>query len=685
MGLYRKQSNQRLNCNVLDSRSIQMELIFLFINQSKNGYISKQGFNFSPNYKFKVIIEDTTYVLNQEECNKKLPDCFFDDTGCISNITAVVGKNGSGKSTLLNEICSPLFSVKDENHESIYDDYFDDRYTKEKRIAIYKENETLICYHNIVQFRNDTNIRDEYLYQGSVSLQNMVRNNLGFENISKILLTNSMYSIRNSMATHMNIQEIYLNIDTLNMLKDMFYKRKIKTLKRIAGGYFSYLDLCRSQKKASDFQQILDVMYIKDIKNEKGVLLSNLKPDLNISFQLYTKVIQEILFKEKRKVDENEKNILVESHKVLRNHIDNRIGEILKTDKVFVAYFNLLFEIIAFCRAEDFYDVGVIHNRDELKLSIEHILRKKSDVEAFFREAFNEIEEFEKCLNNCVHTKCLLPMNDIAYDLKIEIRYGSKEYKGFLNLIEKYMIQKKYSFIAKYIQIEGLQFSSGERALLNFFSWIHMLPFFKYISNDVQESLSDNVLLLIDEIDLYCHPEWQQKMLYHLIDEIKSLFRDKRVQIIFTTHSPIILSDMPKCNVVYLIEEEGKKRCKIDVQKNHDETFGANIYKLFSDAFFLEKQGQVGEFAKEKIRQIIDRMKPDREENGKYIYRYFEDNITELEQEISLIGEPIIRDRLYTMLYKHKMEVEEGEVGIQEKMIKVYEEKIRKLRNGENR
>ena len=369
----------------------------------------------------------------------------------------------------------------------------------------------------------------------------------------------------------------------------------------------------------------------------------------------------------------------------IKSIIGDSFDKVLKTDSICIAYFNLLYEVMTYERGNDFSDMGVIHSKNDLKSSIEYILRNNDGVLSLFGNAFNEIKEFEECFWNCSQTECLLPVNDAGYDSKIEVKYGSDSYKRFLKLVEKYAIHQKHSFILKYIRIGGLQFSSGERALLNFFSWLHLVPFFKYISEDVQESLKDNVLLLIDEIDLYCHPGWQQKMLYYLIDEARMLFRGKKVQIIFTTHSPIILSDMPKSNVIYLARDEENNKCRIDEPKKHDETFGANIYKLFDDAFFLEEQGQVGEFAKRKIRSLIDRLKPVQRDNGRFVYQYIDKNIAELEQEISLIGEPIIKDRLYTMLYKHKMEVGyEGE-DIREKMIKVYEEKIKQLRGGENR
>lgn len=82
---------------------------------------------------------------------------------------------------------------------------------------------------------------------------------------------------------------------------------------------------------------------------------------------------------------------------------------------------------------------------------------------------------------------------------------------------------------------------------------------------------------------------------------------------------------------------------------------------------------------------MIECLKPVYGNNGKFIYQHIDENILELEQKISMIGEPIIKDKLYTMLYKHKMEIGCTEDNIREKMIKVYEEKIKQLHNGENK
>ena len=216
-----------------------MELIFLFINQTEQGFIEGQGFNFSPNYKFEVIVEGNTYILKQDKCDKKIPKYFFDDTGCISNVTAIVGENGSGKSTLLHELSSLFFSVKDVDHAPEYNAYCAERYKKEMRAAVFIENGEFVCYHNIDQFENRTGIRTVSLSQNSLISQQMVQNNEGCENISKIYLTNSAYSIKNNLFTDECIGRMFLNVDSLNTLKDIFYKGSIKKNQRGAAGYRS--------------------------------------------------------------------------------------------------------------------------------------------------------------------------------------------------------------------------------------------------------------------------------------------------------------------------------------------------------------------------------------------------------------------------------------------------------------
>ena len=78
---------------------------------------------------------------------------------------------------------------------------------------------------------------------------------------------------------------------------------------------------------------------------------------------------------------------------------------------------------------------------------------------------------------------------------------------------------------------------------------------------------------------------------------------------------------------------------------------------------------------------IIDKIKPDMRNMEKVIYPYLtEEDVCSLEQQIALIGEKIIRDKLYEMLYKCKY----NSLDLRQKKIKIYEEKIKRLQNEED-
>ena len=89
-----------------------MELIFIYIGGSENDFIRNEGFNFSSNYNFYVSLCNENYELRQSECRSVLPENFFDNSSCITNITAIVGENGSGKTTLLNKLARDYLGVR---------------------------------------------------------------------------------------------------------------------------------------------------------------------------------------------------------------------------------------------------------------------------------------------------------------------------------------------------------------------------------------------------------------------------------------------------------------------------------------------------------------------------------------------------------------------------------------------
>lgn len=639
-----------------------MELVFLYVNLSRSNFIKKSGFNFSPNYNFEVHYKDGYYELSENKLEVTVSDDFFDKDRCITNITAIVGENGAGKTTLLDYILLSGLSVKQNKNKENYD-YYMDEFEYKKQIVIYKDGDKLVCYHNVNDFKEFKDPRIKYInVNKDKKFIDNLKNNTGFKNMTKVSLTNSLYS-KNEISKHGRLDTIMLNPNTINSLKKSFFEKSVCFDKSKYDAFNKIPTILSEYKDTKDFQNILDLLYMKYIlsKNEKSIFENLVNRDIVISF----KNVNEYLHKS----DKEYLNHYKKDESGLISFRDTWVKSIVKVEKelhnvgiAFNLYENLLFELITY---KGIKNIGVFGSKQEMIEYIESSVKSISDT-LYFQNAYNEIKAYKKCINNCMQYHCLLPRNDSDYVFNKIIKPKSKELTEFLNLVEDSFLNSESSFVLKYIDIGGLDFSSGERALLNFFSWMHILPYFNKIQTEIEKSLFDNILLLIDEIDLYCHPSWQQKLLYYLIQEAKLNFKGKNVQIIFTTHSPIVLSDMPRSNIIYLKHQDGK--LVIGGKENHKETFGTNIYKLFDDAFFLEEQGQVGQFAKGKIQTLIDKVRN--------VDKLDVERINRLKQEISIIGEPLIREKLISMLVRFQFN---DEMSLKEKKLKLYRERIKQL------
>lgn len=110
----------------------------------------------------------------------------------------------------------------------------------------------------------------------------------------------------------------------------------------------------------------------------------------------------------------------------------------------------------------------------------------------------------------------------------------------------------------------------------------------------------EHVTLIFDEIELYFHPEMQRTFIANLLDGIRQLNLSyiRSIQIVMVTHSPFILSDIPKSNVLFL------KKDGYSIPQNDMKTFGANIHHILKNSFFLQ-DGSMGLFAQKTINNLI--------------------------------------------------------------------------------
>lgn len=186
------------------------------------------------------------------------------------------------------------------------------------------------------------------------------------------------------------------------------------------------------------------------------------------------------------------------------------------------------------------------------------------------------------------------------------------------------------------------------------------------IVNQYSDDDINQLWVLLDEPDNTFHPDWERRIIKNLL-EICSTFV-KNFQFVISTHSPIMLSDVPKQAAILLkAVEETKNEDKMkngDNTKNEDKTeikqqiypksspFGQQIYTLFNDDFFM-KDGIVGKFADMKIGEVykelyeIEKSLSERENiQEEEALKEFERDKKKYECIINLIEEPLLHGHL---------------------------------------
>ncbi|HCY80610.1 MAG TPA: hypothetical protein DHV22_02885 [Xanthomarina gelatinilytica] len=156
--------------------------------------------------------------------------------------------------------------------------------------------------------------------------------------------------------------------------------------------------------------------------------------------------------------------------------------------------------------------------------------------------------------------------------------------------------------------IEFSKLSSGERQMiLNTNSILyHIFNLESVHHNSIEEEGFNrvrykNVNVLLDEVELYYHPEMQRKLVADLVSNLERVKSNKHngiasINVCILTHSPFILSDIPSSNVLRLNDGGSPSE--------QSQSFGANIHELLTNSFFMDST--TGAFAEDKIREIVE-------------------------------------------------------------------------------
>lgn len=149
-------------------------------------------------------------------------------------------------------------------------------------------------------------------------------------------------------------------------------------------------------------------------------------------------------------------------------------------------------------------------------------------------------------------------------------------------------------------KVEFSKLSSGQRQYAySLAAYIYHLRNLISIHGDKDRVNYHCVNLVFDEIELCYHPEYQRIYIHNLILALEHnhITEHLKVNIIVSTHSPFVLSDIPMDNILFL--ENG-------VTKNKEMAiipFAANVNELLCHSFFMGN-GFIGEFAKRKIQSM---------------------------------------------------------------------------------
>ena len=637
-----------------------MELVYLWVEKYKN--IHKQGFNFSSRFHCDYNPDKNELTINENE--NYIPDFFGENI----NVTAIVGKNGSGKSGLSEAILLgssrfynsqskvKIFSIFWEKGKFFLNAlgnehlYIKAAYYNERTILLSSLRDldvfTLHSSNAIDSFSSDfcNNIQESgycgfmFDLETTPSQKNFFSfpdKTNGIIDLNKINILNNKYmlyiytKIGKEKIKYLlyvlnndNQTNLYFTPDKFQLHFD-FYKTYLKFIKnenhqKILKIYFSDNGNTSNSKLNKDTLQKLTSLYI--MFRLKEIKVGNLFDEVNNNYlnnesfvqllKKFEKLIQDIEHYDKQINNselDHKKNLEAEK----KSFIQNRLSDISNS-------------VIAI-----FYNVKKID-----------LLVGKS-IKSLFYDIYTAI----KYLHYILYVKD----NFEYFYTKVPVLYHLE----FLAELPYYIECELWMEHESGVDINFSALSYGEKVINRMFYNLF------YFSENIKSKEYKNLILVFDEIENGLHPEWQRKFINFMHNILSVLIDEKMFDFIHCipiTHSPFLLSDIPKQNIIFLDTYEEDEEVKSEKHKignckvvnglnGKEETFGQNIHTLLSDSFFME-DGLMGEFAKNKIQEIIDFL------NDKKNIEEISTRQEHIKKVIESVGEPFLKKKLLEMYYR---------------------------------
>ncbi|XMA24686.1 ATP-binding protein [Bacillus bombysepticus] len=618
-----------------------MELAYIWIKNYREGLINEQGFNFDNQYRYQCKIKnENEYGIHVKE-NSNYIEGFFtmeleseEPNANIRNVTAIVGQNGAGKSSILEFIKENVrekefpsdksFGNRDMDNVDEYicifrecieggkkyyishsanlkiniilddDINFNFEYTSQKE---FREN---LTNTNVIYFSNVFDCTDEYSTGKLCNISTNYLTSNSYERIQNIKTEGIRFKFREMKR---QIQFVFGIDGTYNQVPLPFILPNQVDILTTRGTMFPGIE---DKSKLSELQLYLYSQL--EHQNNKDFKMFNIKGRERGQSRVnrFARLIIGHILHEIRKSEFRKR--LKDIHfdfndDTLNNGSRNR-------------YFKLIRRILELAT--------IISEKDERLTDFSEMLKASASLMIqYYKYDFNKLPPY----NGRMFLE--LTYNTNGVDKKI--------FERFICSYEKACIKHEF------LQFSWRSMSSGELALLNIYARFYFLLSLK----NIQENPENDLIILIDEGEVYMHPHWQSQIINSLIEYFSMIFKNndelkqRNIQIILTSNSPFVVSDLPSTNIIFLKKEENKT-VVVDGLEDYHQTFAANIHSLLSHSFFME-DGVTGTFAKKKINEIIDIL------INKDINTILR-NEKKIEKTINLIGEPLIRNKLSQML-----------------------------------
>lgn len=564
-----------------------MKLLYIFLEDDYK-HIPKGGYSLDNEFHIELDRPNKNIKLTT---NIDYHNLF---NSSILNISCIVGKNGIGKTTFFELLIAPLLwrldgnMLEDKLHLLFYDDQSNEFYIESYINNAYNWQISLDGDIKPI-VKNKFQQEKQYLDKSSsFPLSDFGFSVLPFQTsiifhslspfdriytLIKEKLTSSSAQVKHyhKRFKYIGINQIenteikYEHMTIVNLISLFFNENRNQIMNQL-GYFFKNIEL----KLNNDFFYFsVDLPDFNSFKGEEKRLL-----EAYFTEELYETLQENFdFFSSPELFDNNFFNL------ILRKYLN------LKSPKKFILFLSYVVQ-------DETSITDILKSIDTFLGDLEKHIDKKDIFDSkqyqFLSRLITEKDKF-------IQLKSLMDNEELRQI--VEIKELPKMLKNLKSLTAKNIINFNISLLKNENEVNFFRLSSGEKTLLSYFANI-VGRANELIDIQAQDSTYSNLknrtfMILIDEVELHLHPEWQRNFIKYINDFFQTSHVGIKFQFIIATHSPFVVSDIYNQNVIYLGEtDRGTK------------TFGGNIFDIFKDDFYVTNT--IGAFSESVIQELSE-------------------------------------------------------------------------------